>query len=48
VLALTGLPESLANCLRVAQSADEHSLMVKKSLYLSVSNDEREIVMFVG
>jgi hypothetical protein len=48
VLALTGLPESLANCLRVAQSADEHSLMVTKSLYLSVSNDEKAIVMLVS
>jgi hypothetical protein len=48
VLALTALPESLANCLRFAQLADEHSLMVTKSLYLSVSNDEKAIVMLVS
>ena len=48
MLALTALPESLANCLRVAQLADEHSLMVTKSQQLSVLNDAKEIVMFVG
>jgi hypothetical protein len=48
VLALTTFPESLANCLRVAQLADEHSLMVTKSRSLSVSNDAKETVMFVG
>ena len=48
MLALTALPESLANCLRVAQLADEHSLMVTKSDQNSVSNDEKAIMMFVG
>ena len=44
----TVLPESLANCLRVAQLADEHSLIVTKSQHDSVLNDEKEIMMFVG
>ena len=48
MLALTALPESLANCLRVAQLADEHSLIVTKSLQEDVSNDEKAIMMFVG
>ena len=47
MLASTALPESLANWLRVAQLADEHSLMVTKSQQDSVSNDEKAIVMFV-
>jgi hypothetical protein len=47
-LALTALPESLANFLRVAQLADEHSLMVTKSEPDSVLNDEKAIMMFVG
>jgi hypothetical protein len=42
------LSESLANCLRVAQLADEHSLIVTKSLVLSVLNDKKAIMMFVG
>ena len=47
MLALTALPESDANWLRVAQLADEHSLMVTKSQQDSVSNDEKAIMMFV-